>query len=525
MTSPMELNNELFDSRTILDLDQTQKRLIQAEQQAQTLSQELFAARKIVRDQAKALKRQINQSQLLLTVGTYAQSDSTLYEFLQFFVAEVCKIDNWPYAHCYIEDPSNPFNLITSGYWYLPADENWDSIIEISRTMPIEEGRGIVGMVLEEKSSRWYCDLSELIGCPRLPYFNSIGIRSAFAVPILRYNRVLAVIEFFFPEDAHIDMELVELIDTAAIQLSALVERKHSEMQLKDNYRRLEDTINELQSAQLQLMQSEKMASLGQLAAGVAHEINNPIGFVMSNLVTLSEYVDVFKRLFELTHNLESRLSDGQTQAVLEEFKQLQQSDDLGFIFSDSSELLKESLDGVSRVKEIVQGLRTFAHVDDVGMREMDINESLEQTIRMVWNELKYKCEIRREYSEIPKFKCFGGQINQVFMNLLVNAGQAIEANGLIVVRTYAKAENIYIEFEDNGCGIPESVQSQIFNPFFTTKPIGQGTGLGLSISYGIVNKHQGELSVKSELGKGTVFSIRLPITVTSPHDDFLEVN
>jgi len=268
-----------------------------------------------------------------------------------------------------------------------------------------------------------------------------------------------------------------------------------------------QELIRKLEEAQNQLLQSEKMASMGQLAAGVAHEINNPIGFVNSNLGTLERYVNSLLRLLDAYEKLEPLLAD---EALLE-LRQLKQEVDTKYLRDDISDLLSESLEGMQRVKRIVQDLKDFSHVDR-GERELaDLEKGLESTLNVVWNELKYKTKVIKEYGHPPAIECLPSQLNQVFMNLLINAAHSIETNGEITIRTGFDEQNVWVEVEDTGHGIPAENLGRIFEPFFTTKPVGKGTGLGLSLSYGIVKKHHGRFEVKSELGKGTTFRVILP--------------
>lgn len=268
-----------------------------------------------------------------------------------------------------------------------------------------------------------------------------------------------------------------------------------------------QELIKKLEEAQNQLLQSEKMASMGQLAAGVAHEINNPIGFVNSNLGTLQRYVDSLLRLLDAYEKLEPLVADD----ALQELRQLKQEIDTKYLREDISDLLSESLDGMQRVKRIVQDLKDFSHVDR-GERELaDLEKGLESTLNVVWNELKYKTKVIKEYAHPPAIECLPSQLNQVFMNLLINAAHSIETTGEITIRTGFDQQNVWVEVEDTGKGIPAENLTRIFEPFFTTKPVGKGTGLGLSLSYGIVKKHHGRIEVRSELGKGTTFRVVLP--------------
>ena len=277
---------------------------------------------------------------------------------------------------------------------------------------------------------------------------------------------------------------------------------------------KIKQQYEELKATQGQLIHSEKMASIGQLSAGVAHEINNPLGYVNSNLNSLNDYmddlvsfiVDMDKLVIDYVDSAEPK------EEILTHSKQLKQKHDIDFILSDTKEIITECVFGMGKVKKIVESLKNFSHIGEEEKQKTNINECLDETIRIVWNELKYHCEINKEYGELPETYCFPSQLNQVFMNLLINSGHAIKEKGFITVSTHYQDDMIYINFSDNGSGIDEAHLSQLFNPFFTTKPVGKGTGLGLSISYGIIESHGGKIEVESEIGEGTCFKIRLPV-------------
>jgi two-component system, NtrC family, sensor kinase len=269
--------------------------------------------------------------------------------------------------------------------------------------------------------------------------------------------------------------------------------------------------ISQLKEAQGQLLQNEKMASIGQLAAGVAHEINNPVGYFSSNLASLTSYMKEIFTLIDCYEKLEKLCPEYSPELI--EIKQLKQETDVDFLKEDIDDLLNESLEGVTRVRQIVNDLKDFSHVDEAEWQWTDIHQGIDSTLNIVANELKYKAEIIRDYGQLPNIECIPSQLNQVFMNMLVNAGHAIEKQGKVTIKTLQKDEDtIIVEFTDSGKGIKKEDISRIFEPFFTTKPIGKGTGLGLSLSYGIIDKHSGSLSVDSEVGVGTTFRIELPI-------------
>ena len=270
--------------------------------------------------------------------------------------------------------------------------------------------------------------------------------------------------------------------------------------------------IAELKQVQAQLLQSEKMASIGSMAAGVAHEINNPIGYVFSNLGTLDRYVSDLLSILDDYALLEKQCpADSPELAILAQHKQ---EKDLAFLREDIAALMNESKDGISRVKKIVQDLKDFSHKssDEEDWQVTDLHKCLDSTINLVWNELKYKCEMKREFGTLPEVECLPSQLNQVLMNVLVNAGHAIETKGVVTVRTGIQDDFAWIAISDTGKGIAPENLTRIFDPFFTTKPVGQGTGLGLALSYGIMQKHNGRIEVESEVGKGTTFRLCIPL-------------
>ncbi|NOR52183.1 MAG: GAF domain-containing protein [Gammaproteobacteria bacterium] len=258
----------------------------------------------------------------------------------------------------------------------------------------------------------------------------------------------------------------------------------------------------QLKEAQDQLLQSEKMASIGQLAAGVAHEINNPVSYINSNINTLESYLDDLMRLIDAYERSGHE----------DEIVKIKREIDLDYLKEDLSALLSESKEGVVRVKQIIQDLKDFSHVDEMEWQWADLHKGIDSTLNVVHNEIKYKAEVIKEYGELPLVECVVSQINQVVMNLLVNAVHAIEEHGTIIIRTGVEGKDVWIEIEDTGNGMDDETKKLIFDPFFTTKPVGSGTGLGLSLSYGIIQKHNGDISVNSELGRGTSFHITLPI-------------
>lgn len=272
----------------------------------------------------------------------------------------------------------------------------------------------------------------------------------------------------------------------------------------------VEEGAHALEQAQLQLMQSEKMASIGQLAAGVAHEINNPVGFVSSNLGTLASYLQDVLSIVAAYEKAEASLGNN---GAFAEAQDLRKTLDYDFLKEDIDGLMNESRDGLARVCKIVQDLKAFSHVSDQVWEWTDIHQGIDSTLNMVRNELKYHCTVTKNYGTLPKINCLPSQLNQVFMNLLVNAGHAIEGKGEITIETECVGDAaVRVRISDTGKGIPPAVLARVFDPFFTTKPVGKGTGLGLSLAWGIIERHGGKIEVASEVGKGTSFTVTLPV-------------
>jgi PAS domain S-box-containing protein len=312
------------------------------------------------------------------------------------------------------------------------------------------------------------------------------------------------------------DVESLQLLGN---DLWRIARRGRLEASLVHQVNELVHANQRLSDMQLQLLQSEKMASIGQLASGVAHEINNPIGFVKSNLGSLAGYVDALLEIVRAYEDVE-QLHGEAVEPALQAIEQRKKDIDYAYVVEDVRKLIDESVDGVQRVSQIVLDLKNFSRTGDVSAQATDLQAGIESTINVVWNQLKYKVDVVREYASLPLVSCVASQINQVVMNLLTNAGQAISERGTITVRTGVQADTVWFEVQDTGCGIAPDKQARIFEPFYTSKPIGQGTGLGLSISFGIVQRHGGSITVQSAPGAGSTFRVTLPIAHPQAKED-----
>lgn len=296
----------------------------------------------------------------------------------------------------------------------------------------------------------------------------------------------------------------------AFMSLPGTIERANREWNLLQEKKRMETQLRE---SQAQVVQQEKMASIGLLAAGVAHEINNPIGYITSNLNSLSKYTDKLVHFIEAQNSALDQSVDTPAKA---EVSELRKQIKLDYLISDLRELISETLDGSRRVSKIVQDLQNFSRADGNDTVQCNLNETIKSTINIVRNEIKYVAELELRLAEMPPVICRPQQIGQVILNLLLNAAHSIQENGLIALETACDGDTVEIRVSDNGCGIRQEHLDKIFEPFFTTKESGKGTGLGLAISRDIVKRHGGELLVQSEQGAGTTFTVRLPLSPES---------
>jgi len=323
---------------------------------------------------------------------------------------------------------------------------------------------------------------------------------------------------------AEFDVAELEYLTDTVLDLNrsyaqAQTELSQTNFKLKQSTRQLEQSNAHLKAAnirlaqaQSQLLQAERLASIGLLSAGVAHEINNPIGFVNANLGTLKTYVGHFLELIAAYEAAEHFV--GNTPIKWNSMAVLKNRMDWPYMKDDVLPLLDESQEGLDRVKRIVRALNDFARTDaaDVWQPE-DIHQGIESTLSVFWSQIKHRCELRKEYGELPAVTCVLSKLNQVFLNLLQNAAQSIEGQGVITIRTGCQGDEVWVEVADNGQGIVPTDLPHIFDPFFTTKPVGKGAGLGLAVSYGIVQQHHGRIEVKSEPGRGATFRVWLPVS------------
>ncbi len=301
------------------------------------------------------------------------------------------------------------------------------------------------------------------------------------------------------------ESQLLDLNKTLEARVNTRTEKIRVQME------ELQVTHEKLADTQAKLSQAEKLASIGELSAGIAHEINNPLSFINSNVNSLVSYIDIYQKLIEMHKS--ALISDSNAcPDKLAAIAEYESHEDIDFVNEDILSLLEDTLEGTTRVRDIVNGLRDFAHVNQDTKEPCDVVECIKSTLRIVKPELQAKCTLHTEFNSIPPVLANRGELNQVIMNLLINATQSVGATGHIVLKTAVLDTMVMFSISDNGSGIAGENLKRLFDPFFTTKPVGVGTGLGLSISYGIVQDHGGTINVESVLGEGTTFTVSLPM-------------
>ena len=386
-----------------------------------------------------------------------------------------------------------------------------DTMDSLSEMVLICDQFGIINRCNRAVTTFTGLPYNEIVSVECMDLFTSVGFE------ITSYDGKSG--QLAFDDDRrHFQFLSNELKSIGSFEIRGVVVTIHETTELLKMNEKLQKAYAELQETQAQIFQQEKMASIGQLAAGVAHEINNPMGFISSNLTTMGKYMEKINffeaALIEMVQNSENTENNASLNALRKKMK-------IDFILGDIRSLLEESRDGAERVRRIVQDLKSFSHVDEAECKVVNINDSLDTTLNMLRNEIKYVADVVREYDpDLPMLLCFPQQINQVLMNILVNAAHAIIGHGTITVKTYCENDQIVVKLSDTGRGIPPENLTRIFEPFFTTKEVGKGTGLGLSISYDIIKKHGGVIDVESEVGVGSTFIIYLPLNYSRESAD-----
>jgi signal transduction histidine kinase len=477
---------------------------------SEALEKERERAKETLRKSEETAKRLAQENAIMAEIGRIVSSTLNIEEVYERFAEEVNKLI--PFDRIVINiiniEKSTVVNVYMAGKGI--ADRKVGEIYPLKGSGNAEMVRTKSSILIQTEDFNEFKDRFPML----LSTFQA-GFRSIMNVPLFSKGEIMGglLLRSFKPyaytdKDVRLAERVGNQIAGAIANAQLFIERKLTEEELKKAYMKLKET-------QAQLIQSEKMASIGQLAAGIAHEINNPAGFIISNLDILNKYIGRITPIFQRYVQLETSLAQHQIPELshlTREIKDLRDHSAMDHILTDLPQIVSESLEGIQRIKKIVYDLRTFSHAEAIEPKYAFVNDLLDFSLNLIWNEIKHKAEVVKEYSDVPKLFCYPQQLRQVFLNILKNAVQAIEKRGKIIIKTYEENNNIFIEIIDTGCGIPEELQNRIFEPFFTLREVGKGTGLGLSIVYGLIKKHKGDITVKSKSGEGTKFIIKLPI-------------
>jgi PAS domain S-box-containing protein len=516
---PLLLNDRLYALALLRDISETQR--LEAERKANALE----IARLYAEEQEKS--QQLKERNHLLAfqsaTSQIAAHNDDLPTMLQQFCQVVVDHLQAAFARIWLVNPAKDmlelkasaglYTHIDGGHQYVPV------------------GQFKIGLIAAEKKPHLTNDVfhDPRVGDPE--WAKREGLIAFAGHPLVIGNELMGVMAMF--ARVPLSESTLASLETATTEISLGIQRRLLEATVQQKAVSLEQTLQELQQTQLQMVQSEKMSSLGQLVAGIAHEINNPVSFIHGNVIHVNGYAQDLLELIELYQQTDPQPTSPADRAIAEKIEAI----DLDFLQDDLPKLLTSIKTGTQRIQAIVQSLRSFSRLDEADVKAVDIHEGIDSTLMILQHRLKADSvrpgiSVMKRYGTLPPVECFAGQLNQVLMNLLANAIDALEVRdqqrsldriqqepSTISIATELTADRrVIIRITDNGPGIPEAIHHRLFDPFFTTKPVGQGTGLGLSTSYQIITQcHHGQLYFQSVLGQGTEFVIDIPVQQATP--------
>lgn len=468
-----------------------------AEKQLEDYSRQIYLSNQALQRSLSSSHKRQRELEYLANASANVASDHDLADLLQTTADMTASFAHATTALYVITENNKSLSSLNNPLWF--GDNDWRIDPELCKT--------IVALMPEQDQilDNWL--ILDISGA--LEDFN-IASHWLVCLNFKLVNNKIGWLVFVLNNEL-LDEETLYVLDTAKSHIRSGVAKRVNKRKLEQKNRQLKQAVTRLEKAQSQLVHSEKMASLGQLVAGIAHEINNPIGYILSNQKILSEYIIDMKCLFlAISERLEKSVP-----VTNEWLQKMFDTSDFLFLLEDIESLVKDNEDGANKVTEIVKSLKTFSHSGDIEYADMDIADCISKVEKMAGGYLKSVDQLEIDIPEkLPIVSGNAGQIQQVLLNLLVNAAQAVNERGHITVTVKPFEHHIDIAISDNGCGMNKTVMSQLFTPFFTTKEIGEGTGLGLSVSHGIVEAHGGEITVESEIGQGSTFTVSLPLHV-----------
>ncbi len=469
-----------------------------------------FGVQSIFRDITER-KREELEKNLLISISQSIKEAPDLFSLGRSALSGICTMMGVPAAGLFMRSQdSNELKII--------AEQNLKKsmVTELAINSADWSANGIASRNALLKRTIFVPDVEQLkLSSATRKKISSMGMKTLISVPLLVEGKLKGGIILMSRDINDFNEQRQAAIKQVANELAMGIVRQRLLDIVQEKNRELIEKNRELENTSMQLLQSEKMASIGQLASGVAHEINNPISYISSNLHVLDEYreelLSAFNDFKRAAGARKKSLAHGAAGKPAEQGK-AGGNPDPEELFREFTDIITECKEGTQRVKNIIKNLKEFSHPDSGDLELFDLHKGINGTVNIVWNEIKYKAELVKEFGEVPQIKGYPQELNQVFMNLLVNAAQAMTKRGEIKIKTFTQGDKAVVQVTDSGCGIPGETLKRIFDPFFTTKEVGKGTGLGLSISYGIVKKHGGEIEVHSRPGQGTTFTIYLPV-------------
>ncbi len=455
------------------------------------------------------------ETDMLMCITQFSKDNEPVNILLQNFSSTLSSLC---YARCclHIKVEDNTTGNIT---YHLP--NNNELLTRYNQALNLPKLPNYLCSALDEKKPQINL-LPENINLKPIEEELGFTIGSYLTFPISSYNKVLYLLLYFIPDTDmdKVSMKQINVINKACEQLTMLLERRQAETSLKKQYQRLKNTLIELKGTKEELKNQEKMASIGQMAAGIAHEINNPLSYVISNFSSMDRYLNSIMQLQDLQAEFLNSIDlkqDHHVHALKQSIHDFHEDQDISFVLEDIRAVVSDSHSGLTRVKNIISDLKSFTYSQSTDLEECHIEQVIEETLKILKYDIDESIKINKELSQLPEFMAHNGLMQQVITNLVKNAAQALtEAETkkpTIIINTSLKEDLIFISIKDNGPGIPEDVRSNIFEPFFTTKKVGEGTGLGLSVTFNIIKKLGGEIHLNSEVNHFTEFVISFPIS------------